>query len=68
LLVWQVIDQCGNTSEPYISEGTMNAKINLEECLKKRLVPFLEEYHKSVKFSFGLIWRHVIIDKTLFNG
>jgi hypothetical protein len=52
LLVWQAIDQFGNTSEPYISERTMNGKIYLEECLKKRLIPFLEEYHKKRKILF----------------
>ncbi len=53
MLIWQAIHQFGNTSEPYISEGTINAKINLEECLNKRLIPFLEEYHKKRKI---LIW------------
>ncbi len=52
MLVWQAIDQFGNTSEPYISEGTMNGKIYLEECLKKRLIPFLEQYHKKRKILF----------------
>ncbi len=52
MLVWQAIDQFGNTSEPYISERTMNGKIYLEECLKKRLIPFLEQYHKKRKILF----------------
>jgi hypothetical protein len=47
------IDQFGNTGEPHFSEGTTNGKINLEECLKKRLIPFLEGYHKKRKI---LVW------------
>jgi hypothetical protein len=30
----------------------MNEKFYLEECLKKRLIPFLEEYHKKRKIVF----------------
>jgi hypothetical protein len=30
----------------------MNGKIYLEECLNKRLTPFLEEYHKKSKIFF----------------
>jgi hypothetical protein len=44
-MVWQAIDELGNVSEPYISEGTINAEIYLEECIKKRLIPFIKKYH-----------------------
>jgi len=51
-LVWQAIDQNGNTSEPFIHEGTINAKVYLEECLTKRLLPFIEKYHKTNDILF----------------
>jgi hypothetical protein len=59
------IHQFDKTSEPYISEGTMNGKNFLEEFFKKKLIHFLEEYDKKRKVVF---WRHFINDKTLFNG
>lgn len=46
-LVWQAIDQNGNVSKPYITNGTINKKVYLENCLKKRLLPLIQE-HLSV--------------------
>lgn len=46
-LIWQAIDEIGNVSEPYISEGTMKSPMYLKECLKKRLVPFILQHHKK---------------------
>lgn len=43
-LVWQAIDSLGNFSEPYISEGTMNAEEYLI-CLKNFLLPFILKHH-----------------------
>lgn len=40
-LIWQAISQDGQVSEPYITKGTMNKTIYLEECIKKRLEPFI---------------------------
>lgn len=51
-LVWQAIDEEGNISDPYICEGTVNAEIYLEECLKKRLLPFIQKYHKNSNILF----------------
>jgi len=44
-MVWQAMDEFGNVSEPYVSEGTMTGNIYLEECLKKRLIPFIKALH-----------------------
>lgn len=44
-LIWQAMDEKGNVSSPFITEGTINKNIYLEECLKKRLLPFLKKYH-----------------------
>ena len=40
-LIWQAIDELGNVSKPFISTGTMNAKVYKKECIVKRLVPFI---------------------------
>ena len=51
-LIWQAIDQYGNISEPYVQQGTMNSQVYLEECIKKRLIPFIEKYHKTSQVIF----------------
>src|ERR1700722_9190289 len=44
-MIWQAIDELGNTSEPFLCPGKMNQHVYLEECLKKRLIPFIKKYH-----------------------
>jgi hypothetical protein len=51
-LVWQAIDEYGQVSEPYVKKGTLKAKEYLEECLKKRLLPFIRKYHKNTPIVF----------------
>lgn len=46
-LVWQAMDRFRRVSEPYISEGPMNATVYLEECIKKRLLPFIHKHYKK---------------------
>jgi len=50
--VWQAIDQLGNVSAPYITTGTICSEIYLEECLKKRLLPFILRHHSSDQVLF----------------
>ena len=40
-LVWQVMDQFGNDSKPYVSRSTKTAKIYFEKCLKGMLISFI---------------------------
>jgi hypothetical protein len=40
-LVWLTLDEFGNSSVAYISEGTMTGDEYLKGCLKKRLLPFI---------------------------
>ena len=47
-LVWQAIDENGNVSKPYISTGTMNSQVYLNQCIKKILIPFIN--NRSVVF------------------
>jgi len=42
-LIWQAIDELGQVSKPFISTGTMNAKVYKKECVLKRLVPFIKK-------------------------
>lgn len=43
-LFWQAICECGLRSRPYLSAGNMTAEIYTQECLKKRLLPFILEH------------------------
>lgn len=44
-LVWQAMDDKGNVSKPYIKIGCMNTDEYREECLEKRLLPFVLKHH-----------------------
>jgi hypothetical protein len=45
-MVWQCLDEDGNASQPWVTNKTMNGDRYLEECLKKRLLPFIKKYHR----------------------
>lgn len=49
-LVWQAICSCGLKSEPYLTTGTINSQIYVDECLQKRLLPFIRKH--QVKYLF----------------
>lgn len=66
-LIWQAIDEFGNVSDPYISTGTINAKTYLEECIKKRLVPFIQKYHKMEDVIFWPDMSRVHYAKVVTN-
>lgn len=51
-LVWQAIAETGEVSEPYITIGTINKEIYLEECIKQRLVPFINDMRKKYNVLF----------------
>lgn len=52
-LVWQAMDSFGNISSPYISKGCINQTVYKNECLKKRLIPFINKHHE---ISDVLFW------------
>ena len=52
-MVWQALDDTGNATDSFIFEGTMNSELYLNECLKKRLVPFIKKHHPNSKI---LLW------------
>ena len=41
--IWQAIDGFGNVSKPYIEVGSLKANGYLEECLRKRFLPFINK-------------------------
>lgn len=44
VLIWQTICSCGKRSEPFIQKGTINSVVYVNECLQKRLLPFLRKH------------------------
>jgi len=51
-LVWQALDDKGHASDLFICEGTMNADLYLNECIKKRLIPFIKKWHSNSNVLF----------------
>lgn len=45
-LVWQCLDETGNVSSPFVTQGSMNGDVYLKECFKKILLPFIKKHHK----------------------
>ena len=53
LMMWVAIFSRG-VSEPYFcpTKQALNGKLYLEECIEKRLKPFLDEFHADSNFIF----------------
>lgn len=51
-MVWQAIAQSGEVSSAFITEGTMNKSIYLNECIKKILLPFIRKLQKNHNVLF----------------
>lgn len=49
-LVWQAICTCGLKSGIFITTGTINQDVYVQECLNKRLLPFLKQHNRPVLF------------------
>lgn len=50
VLIWQAICSCGLKSRPFLTFSTMTSEIYREECLEKRLLPFIRCHRSPVKF------------------
>jgi hypothetical protein len=63
----QAIDSNGLFSKPFIFEGTMNADLYLNECLKKRLMPFIQKNYpdKNILFWSDLATAHYSLSKQV---
>lgn len=52
-LVWQAISSDGHRSEPFITTGqAMDSSLYLECCIKKRLIPFIDQHYERNKVLF----------------
>ena len=49
-LVWQAICTCGKTSKTFVTKGSVNQEIYLEECVKKRLMPLIRSHNTPPLF------------------
>ena len=66
-LVWQAADEKGNVSEPYVKFGTLKADEYLEECLIRRLLPFIQKYHKNSGIVFWPDMASIHYDKDVLR-
>lgn len=67
-LIWQALDEFGNTSDPYITDKPMNSKTYLNECLKKRLLPFIQKHHRLDQILFWPDMAPIHYGKIVING
>jgi hypothetical protein len=65
-LVWQAISSSGARSDIFVTEGTINGKIYRDECLKKRLLPFLRKLGVPTLFWPDLASCHYASDTLDF--
>lgn len=49
-LVWQAICSCGERSRAFVTSGSINSEIYMQECLQKRLLPFMSQHKVSTFF------------------
>ena len=53
MMIWLCISDKGISKPYFVPSGTaVNQKIYLEECIKKRLIPFIKEHHSDGKYVF----------------
>lgn len=57
-LIWQGICSCGKKTDAFIAKGTINADLYLQECLKKRVLPFIRKHRSPVLFWPDLATAH----------
>ena len=52
VLVWIAISLNGHSDPFILEERTMNTKIYQEECIRKRLLPFIQNFHPNIPVIF----------------
>lgn len=50
--VWQALAEDGQVSTPWVAPGTIKGKDYLNECLRKRLVPWIKKNYPNKKIFF----------------
>lgn len=66
LLVWQAICSCGDRSRIFVTKATVNKEIYINECLKKRLLPFIRSHNGPTIFWPDLASAHYAKDTINF--
>ena len=65
-MVWLAIDETGAISKPFITDKTMNGEVYLRECIKQRLVPFINAHqNKNILFWPDMAtchYSHIVTD------
>ena len=69
IMVWICISEFGH-SVPYFARvhGTVDSNIYANECIRKRLVPFLEKHHSDGQYIFWPDGATVHYSKTSINA
>lgn len=65
-LVWQAICECGLKSQSFFTNVTINKQIYIDECLKKRLLPFIRKHDVRTLFWPDLAPAHYAGDTINF--
>lgn len=50
LMIWQGICSCGQKTQVFVTNKTMNSQLYKQECLKKRILPYIKAHKGPVKF------------------
>lgn len=58
IMIWQAIYSCGKRSQPYLTTSTMKSENYMNECLQKRLLPFIRSHDGPVMFWLDLASCH----------
>ena len=51
-MIWRAIDENGNLSEPFVSEGTISAEVCLKVRIQVQLLPFIDKYYDRKEIFF----------------
>lgn len=73
IMVWQCIAEGGKVSDTFFVDGTLKADRYLEECIKKRLLPFIDANFKRSEVLFWpdlarIHYAHKVTDFLIAEG
>lgn len=57
-MVWQAICSCGLKSKVLVTSANFDAQFYVENCLQKRLLPFIRQHNVPIKFWPDLASSH----------
>ena len=68
IMIWMGISSKG-VSDVYVHKSKQGIRQGtyLNECINKRLLPFIDKYHSNRNYLFWQIWRALIIPKLYKN-